>query len=238
MKNEVNKKLVVAIIDDEENIRETISYSLKQEGFIPLTFSDGQIAWDSIQKKLPDIIILDIIMPRMDGLELCRRIRSVSETVPLIFLTSKDEEIDKIIGLQMGGDDYLCKPFSMKELITRIKVIFRRINLIKENTINKNDFLEVGELNMDLLRYIATWKENRVHLTITEFMLLLSLVRYPGHVKTREQLMQEAYSENIFVSDRTIDSHIKRLRKKFTEIDAAFDCIETVYGLGYRFSMK
>lgn len=238
MENESNKKLVVAIIDDEENIRETISYSLKKEGFIPLSFSDGQAAWDSIQKKLPDIIILDIIMPRMDGMELCRRIRGVSETVPLIFLTSKDEEIDKIIGLQMGGDDYLCKPFSMKELITRIKVIFRRIHLIKESTTNKNDFLEVGELNMDLLRYIATWKENRLPLTITEFMLLLSLVRYPGHVKSREQLMQEAYSENIFVSDRTIDSHIKRLRKKFNEIDSTFECIETVYGLGYRFSIR
>ena len=232
------KKITVAIVDDEENIRETVSYSLKKEGFIPQLFSDGQIAWEAFQKKLPDIVILDIIMPRMDGLELCRRIRSVSETIPLIFLTSKDEEIDKIIGLQIGGDDYLCKPFSMKELITRINVIFRRINLIKEQIINKNDILDIGKLNIDLLRYIAKWNNKKLHLSITEFMLLLSLVRYPGHVKTREQLMQEAYSENIYVSDRTIDSHIKRIRKKFLNIDPDFNCIETVYGLGYRFAMK
>ena len=120
-----------------------VSYSLKKEGFIPQPFSDGQIAWEAFQKKLPDIVILDIIMPRMDGLELCRRIRSVSETVPLIFLTSKDEEIDKIIGLQIGGDDYLCKPFSMRELITRINVIFRRINIIKDQITNKNDILDM-----------------------------------------------------------------------------------------------
>jgi DNA-binding response OmpR family regulator len=237
MDNEL-KKLTVAIVDDEENIRETISYSLKKEGFIPLLFSDGQAAWETFQKKLPDIAILDIIMPRMDGLELCRKIRSISETIPLIFLTSKDEEIDKIIGLQLGGDDYLCKPFSMKELITRINVIFRRINIIKNKLSNKNNFLDIGDLNMDLLCYIAKWKDNKLHLSITEFMLLLALVRYPGHVKTREQLMQEAYSENIYVSDRTIDSHIKRIRKKFINIDSDFDCIETVYGLGYRFSIK
>jgi two-component system, OmpR family, response regulator ChvI len=237
MENESNKKLTVAIVDDEENIRETISYSLKKEGFTPLSFSDGQVAWEAFQKKLPDIAILDIIMPRVDGLELCRRIRSISETIPLIFLTSKDEEIDKIIGLQMGGDDYLCKPFSMRELITRIKVIFRRIDLIKNETTSKNDFLDLGKLNMDLLRYIAKWNDKKINLTITEFMLLLALVRYPGHVKTREQLMQEAYSENIFVSDRTIDSHIKRLRKKFIDIDPDFNGIETVYGMGYRFSV-
>lgn len=232
------KKRVVAIVDDEENILETVSYSLKKEGFIPLSFPDGQAAWEAFQKKLPDIVILDIIMPRIDGLELCRRIRSISDTIPIIFLTSKDEEIDKIIGLQIGGDDYLCKPFSMRELVTRINVIFRRINLIKDQIANKNDILDHGELNLDLLRYIAKWKKNKLHLSITEFMLLLALVRYPGHVKTREQLMQEAYSENIFVSDRTIDSHIKRIRKKFIIVDPDFNCIETVYGLGYRYIMK
>ena len=235
-----DEKMTVAIVDDEENIRETISYSLKEEGFIPLPFTDGLSAWEVFKKKLPDIVILDIMMPCMDGLELCRRIRGISETIPLIFLSSKDEEIDKIIGLQMGGDDYLCKPFSMRELITRLKVIIRRINSINMNDCSHkfDDMLTIDELSMDLNKYLATWKNNKLHLTITEFFLLLSLIKFPGHVKTREQLMEDAYSENIFVSDRTIDSHIKRLRKKFLTLDPGFNGIETVYGLGYRFSVE
>jgi len=233
-----NIKQVIAIVDDEENIRETISYSLKDEGYIPRTFSDGYDAWDAFQKNLPDLIILDIIMPRMDGLELCRKIRSLSETVPVIFLSSKDEELDKILGLEMGGDDYLCKPFSMKELLTRIKVIFRRLKTIKENDINDKDLVNAGELTIDRLSYTAKWKNKKLILTLTEYMLLLALARYPGHVKNREQLIKEAYSENIYLSDRTIDSHIKRLRKKFNEIDPDFCCIETVYGLGYRFTAE
>ncbi|MBN2545300.1 MAG: response regulator transcription factor [Spirochaetes bacterium] len=232
-----NNDHVIAIVDDEENIRETISYSLKQEGYKALTFSDGSYAWESFQKKMPDLIILDIIMPRMDGLELCRKIRSISETVPIIFLSSKDEELDKILGLEMGGDDYLCKPFSMKELITRIKVIFRRVKNIKEIDKNANELINIGDLSIDQLSYTAKWKDKKLTLTLTEYMLLLALSKYPGHVKNREQLIKEAYSENIYLSDRTIDSHIKRLRKKFIEIDPEFCCIETVYGLGYRFTV-
>jgi len=233
-----DKKHVIAIVDDEENIRETISYSLKQEGYKALVYSDGYDAWEAFQKNLPDLVILDIIMPRMDGLELCRKIRTISETVPVIFLSSKDEELDKILGLEMGGDDYLCKPFSMKELLTRIKVIFRRLKIMKENNNNDKELITAGDLIIDQYSYTAKWKNKKLILTITEYMLLLALVRYPGHVKNREQLIKEAYSENIYLSDRTIDSHIKRLRRKFVEIDNEFCCIETVYGLGYRFTVE
>jgi len=234
MENNSLNKMSVAIVDDEENIRETVSYALRKEGYIPLSFTDGASAWEVFQKKLPDLVVLDIIMPRMDGLELCRKIRSVSETLPLIFLTSKDEELDRILGLEIGGDDYLCKPFSMRELIARIKVLFRRINYLKEPE-KEEDFLTHGALKLNIRCYTVEWKGKNIPLTVTEFMLLSSLIKYPGHVKNREQLMKEAYPHNTFVSDRTIDSHIKRLRQKFVQIDTDFNCIETVYGLGYRY---
>jgi two-component system response regulator ChvI len=234
MEHTEKRKLSVAIVDDEENIRETVSYALKKEGYIPLLYIDGVAAWESFQEKLPDLAVLDIIMPRMDGLELCRKIRSISESLPIIFLTSKDEEFDRILGLEIGGDDYLCKPFSMRELMTRIKVLFRRLLFQKDHLDEKNMF-SLGELTMDMHCYTVSWKGGKVPLTVTEFMLLLSLVKFPGHVKNREQLMREAYPYNTYVSDRTIDSHIKRLRQKFLQEDPGFSCIETVYGLGYRY---
>lgn len=224
----------VAVVDDEKNIQETVSFALKKEGFKPLTFSNGQEAWESFQKKLPDLVILDILMPMMDGLELCRRLRSVNEALPIIFLTSKDDEFDRVLGLEMGADDYLCKPFSMRELITRVKVLFRRICHPAGGTA-EGETLRVFDLELDLQKYIAKWKNSRLDLTVTEFELLLSLGRQPGVVKTREKLMEEAYPDNTYVSDRTIDSHIKRLRKKFIRVDPEFAFIETVYGLGYRF---
>jgi two-component system response regulator ChvI len=234
MEHAGKRKLSVAIVDDEGNIRETVSYALKKEGYIPLSYIDGVAAWEAFQKKLPDLVVLDIIMPRMDGLELCRKIRSTSETLPIIFLTSKDEEFDRILGLEIGGDDYLCKPFSMRELMTRIKVLFRRL-LYQTYHTDEKDIFSLGELNLDMQCYTVLWKGGKVPLTVTEFMLLLSLVKYPGHVKNREQLMREAYPHNTYVSDRTIDSHIKRLRQKFLQVDPLFSCIETVYGLGYRY---
>jgi two-component system response regulator ChvI len=224
----------VAIVDDEKNIQETVAYALKKEGFRPLTFSNGQEAWESFQKKLPDLVILDILMPMMDGLELCRKLRGINNVLPIIFLTSKDDEFDRVLGLEMGADDYLCKPFSMRELITRVKVLFRRLNH-PAGSQERGEVLNVFDLELDLQRYTAKWKTTKLTLTITEFMLLLSLGRQPGIVKTREKLMEEAYPDNTFVSDRTIDSHIKRLRKKFVQVDADFSYIETVYGLGYRF---
>jgi two-component system response regulator ChvI len=224
----------VAIIDDEANIRETVSYALKKEKYQPLAFANGLEAWQAFKSKLPDLVIIDIIMPLMDGLELCRKLRQVSENLPIIFLTSKDEELDRILGLELGADDYICKPFSMRELMVRVKVLFRRRNMSNENQ-GQEQIHKIGELELDLNRYMVQWKKEEVPLTITEFMLLKSLIQNPGYVKTREQLMQEAYPDNIYVSDRTIDSHIKRLRKKISSIDKSFARIETVYGLGYRY---
>lgn len=231
---EAIKQFEVAVVDDEENIRETVSYALKKEGYRPLCFPDGLAAWEAFGSKLPDLLVLDILMPRMDGLELCRKIRSLSEEIPIIFLTSKDEEFDRILGLEIGGDDYLCKPFSMRELMTRVKVLFRRAQHLKSKP-EAEDVFSYGRLSMDTKRYTIQWNNKNIVLTVTEFMLLRALVRIPGHVKTREELMLEAYPHNTYVSDRTIDSHIKRLRQKFQMVSPDFSHIETVYGLGYRY---
>jgi two-component system response regulator ChvI len=226
----------VAVVDDEANIRETVTYALRKEGYRVECYADGHAAWEAFQHTLPDLAVLDIIMPRMDGLELCRKLRSLSETVPIIFLTSRDEEFDRVLGLELGADDYLCKPFSMRELVARIKVLFRRLALSSgAGTGTEDQLLSVGELELDLQRYTARWSDQPVQLTVTEFMILNALVRHPGHVKTRRQLMDEGYPHDSFVSDRTIDSHIKRVRKKFSSVDPDWDGIETVYGLGYRY---
>jgi two-component system response regulator ChvI len=228
---------VVAVVDDEENIRETVGFALRREGYPVELYPHGLEAWRTFQQKLPGLVILDILMPEMDGLELCRRIRSISESIPIIFLTSRDEELDRVLGLEIGADDYLCKPFSMRELLARVKVLFRRAALEQGSskaTAQPEPFRH-GELELDLQRYTIRWKGQPVALTVTEFMLLHALVRHPGHVKTRKQLHQDGYPHDAYVSDRTIDSHIKRVRRKFEEIDPAFDRVETVYGLGYRY---
>ena len=225
----------IAVVDDESNICETVSYSLRKEGFQVLTFGDGEEAWEHFQHQVPDLVVLDILMPRLDGLELCRRLRQHSEHLPIIFLTSKDDEFDRVLGLELGADDYLCKPFSMRELVARVRVLFRRIALSRPAADGEEELLTLGSLELDLRRYTVRWQEEPVQLTVTEFLLLQALARRPGHVKSRRQLMEEAYPHDAFVSERTIDSHIKRLRKKFTEADTDFDAIDTVYGLGYRY---
>ena len=225
----------VAVVEDEQNIRENIGFALKREGYDVEVYADGRAAWEAFQRSLPDLLVLDIIMPRLDGLELCRRVRGLSETIPIIFLSSRDEEFDRVLGLELGADDYLCKPFSMRELIARIKVLFRRIALNRLPDGGDVQAHRVGLLTLDLQRYTARWGDRLVPLTVTEFMILRALARRPGYVKTRQQLMEEGYPHDTFVSDRTIDSHIKRLRKKFVAIDDTFDDIETVYGLGYRY---
>ena len=227
----------VAIVEDEQNIRDSVSFALRREGWAVDTYPDGLAAWEAFSRRLPDLAVLDIIMPRMDGLELCRKIRSLSENVPIVFLTSRDEEFDRVLGLELGADDYLCKPFSMRELLARVKVLFRRIALGREATSGpEEELLRVGNLELDLRRYTASWGQTTVGLTVTEFMILHALARRPGHVKTREQLMNEGYPHDTFVSDRTIDSHIKRIRKKFVAVDDSFNGVETVYGLGYRYT--
>lgn len=227
----------VAIVEDEQNIRENVGFALKREGYNVETFADGLAAWEAFEADLPDLVILDIIMPRMDGLELCRRLRTLSQTIPIVFLTSRDEEFDRVLGLELGADDYLCKPFSMRELVARVKVLFRRLSLLNErSTTDEEELLTVGDLVLDQRRYTARWDNQTVPLTVTEFMMLNALVRRPGHVKTRQQLMEQGYPHDTYVSDRTIDSHIKRIRKKFSSLDPGFDQIETVYGLGYRYT--
>jgi DNA-binding response OmpR family regulator len=226
---------LVALVDDEENIRETVGFALRREGYRVETYADGSEAWEAFSGALPDVAILDILMPKMDGLELCRRLRGRSEVLPILFLTSRDEEFDRVLGLELGADDYLCKPFSMRELTARIKVLFRRLALNREGAGDEPDKLRaVGPLELDLRRYEARWRGDPVGLTVTEFTILDALARHPGHVKTRQQLMQEGYPYDAYVSERTIDSHIKRVRRKLERLDPDCDAIETVYGLGYR----
>jgi two-component system response regulator ChvI len=225
----------VAIVDDEANIRETVAFALQREGHEVKTFADGSEAWTSFQTALPDIAVLDILMPRLDGLELCRRLRALSENLPIIFVTSKDDELDRVLGLELGADDYLCKPFSVRELVARIRVLLRRSARRAEAPQAAENILRVGSLELDPQRFLVRWKGNDLDLTVTEFLMLQALVRYPGHVKTRQQLTRDGYSHDNYVSERTIDTHVKRLRKKFEAIDPSFDSIETIYGMGYRY---
>jgi two-component system response regulator ChvI len=225
----------VAIVDDEANIRETVVFALRREGYDVAAYPDGAEAWLAFEDNVPDVVILDILMPRMDGLELCRKIRTINETVPIIFLTSRDDEVDRVLGLELGGDDYLGKPFSMRELVARIRVLLRRSARRAVPTRDDETVLVAGSLELDPQRFIVRWKGKAIDLTVTEFMMLQALVRHPGHVKTRHQLTRDGYPHDNYVSERTIDSHVKRIRKKFEAVDPSFDRIDTVYGMGYRF---
>jgi two-component system, OmpR family, response regulator ChvI len=228
---------LVAIVDDEEHLRTTLSHALRAEGFRISLHADGADAWEAFSAALPDLVILDIIMPRMDGLELCRRIRAVSDSVPVMFLTSKDEEFDRVLGLELGADDYLCKPFSLRELAARVKVLFRRTGARHtdgERDTPRDDIVHAGPISLDGKRFTASWKEQALRLTVTEFRILLALARQPGYARTREQLLAEAFPHDAYMSDRTIDCHIRRIRAKLEALEPAFDGIETVYGLGYR----
>ncbi len=219
----------IAVVDDEENLRETLSYALRQDGHELSCYSDGEQAWRAFQKEPPELMILDIMMPRMDGLELCRKIRTRNEEIPLLFLSSRDEEFDRILGLEIGADDYLCKPCSLRELRTRVKALLRRCGL-------KSEALPAGVGNLKISNEScrAWWKGSLLPLSISEFRILRDLKSHPDAVRTREQLILAAFPEDNFVSDRSVDSHIKRLRKKIHSVDASFDGIETVYGMGYR----
>jgi two-component system, OmpR family, response regulator ChvI len=230
----------IALVDDEESLRETVGFALRREGYRVAAYADGLAAWQELARDLPDLAVLDILMPQMDGLELCRRLRALSARLPILFLSSRDDELDRVLGLELGADDYLCKPFSMRELVARVRVLLRRAALgaapDPEDPAGREAerILETGELRLDLRRYQAWWRGEAVPLTVTEFTLLHALARHPGHVKTRAQLLAEAYPDDAYVGDRTIDSHVKRLRKKLAAADPAFDGVETVYGLGYR----
>jgi len=224
----------IAVVDDEPDLRETLKYALEQEQYVCDTYKDGQQAWFVFESRLPDLIILDVSMPVMDGLELCRKVRRISEVIPILFLSSKDDEIDRILGLEIGGDDYICKPFSVRELLVRIKVLFRRQRARMSKEAASSSYI-LGHLSLDTEKYLALWKDLKLDLTVTEFLLLKTLSQAPGFVKTRETLMELVYPVGTYVSSRTIDTHIKRLRKKIQKMDDTFDEIETVYGLGYRY---
>ncbi len=224
----------VALVDDESHIRETVGYALEREGYQVQTYADGLDAWKAFESALPDLVILDILMPQMDGLELCRKLRERSEQIPIIFLTSRDDELDRVLGLELGADDYLCKPFSLRELMARVKVLFRRVALGHRGPSDESDIRKLGALVLDAGRHEVRWRDQPVGLTVSEFRVVDALARRPGHVKTRTQLLEEGYPHDAYVSERTIDSHIKRIRRKFEEVAPSFDEIETVYGLGYR----
>ena len=228
----------IALVDDDRNILTSVSIALQAEGFLTRLYSDGEAALKAIVENPCDLAILDIKMPKMDGLELLRRLRERTQ-VPVIFLTSKDDELDEALGLAMGADDYIAKPFSQRLLIARIRAILRRAEASVASDTDAHEAqgpLERGRLVMDPARHRVTWDGKPVTLTVTEFLILETLAQRPGIVKTRNQLMDAAYQDDIYVDDRTIDSHIKRVRRKFRQVDAQFDAIETLYGAGYRFS--
>jgi two-component system response regulator ChvI len=235
MQSAQTKDSRIALVDDEQSIRTLVGSALEKEGYAVESYADGEAAWTAFSRRLPDLAILDILLPRIDGLELCRRIRTLSAEIPIIFLSSKDEELDRVLGLELGADDYLCKPFSTRELIARIKVLFRRLALEPGKAAGGEDLLCCGSLTMDALRHRASYRGEGLPLTVTEFRLLAALVRRPEHVKTREQLLREAYPHDQYMSDRAVDSHIKRIRRKIADVDQGFDGIETIYGLGYRY---
>ncbi len=223
----------IALVDDDRNILASVSMALEAEGFTVETYTGGVEALDALGRKPVDLAIVDIKMPRMDGMELLERLRQKSG-LPVIFLTSKDDEIDEVLGLRMGADDYITKPFSQRLLIERIRAVLRRRELAGVDR-GGRDLMQRGRLVLDPARHMCTWRGGEVNLTVTEFLLLQVLAMRPGHVKNRNQLIDAAYGEHIYVDDRTIDSHIKRLRRKFKELDPEFAQIETLYGVGYRY---
>lgn len=230
----------IALVDDDKNILASVSMLLEQEGYHVRTFTDGAAALTALTTTPPDLAILDIKMPRMDGLELLRRLRQANDALPVIFLTSKDEEQDEAAGLALGADDYITKPFSQRLLLARIRAILRRAGPVQhiagEAQPGDAPVVERGRLTMDPARHRVTWDGKPVSLTVTEFLILEALASRPGVIKSRNQLMDAAYPDDVFVDDRTVDSHIKRLRRKFRVSDPNFGAIETLYGAGYSFS--
>jgi two-component system response regulator ChvI len=233
--------VTIALVDDDRNILTSLSLSLQSEGFATRVYSDPEAALKALIENPPELAVLDIKMPRMDGMELLRRLREKC-AVPVIFLTSKDDELDEALGLAMGADDYIAKPFSQRLLIARIRAVLRRTEMRATPPGGEAEeepaqpMIERGRLAMDPARHRVAWAGEDVTLTVTEFMILEALAQRPGVVKSRNQLMDVAYQDDIYVDDRTIDSHIKRMRRKFREVDDDFSAIETLYGIGYRFA--
>jgi two-component system response regulator ChvI len=235
----------ITLVDDDENIVASVSLALESHGHEVKAFFDGVTGLAALENDPPDLAILDVKMPRLDGMEVLKRLRQTS-TVPVIMLTSKDDEIDEILGFNLGADDYIRKPFSQRLLIERVKAVLRRANPEdptarepvtpgEEDEAGEDKAIKRGRLTLDPARHDCLWEGKPVRLTVTEFLLLQSLAQRPGFVKSRDNLMDAAYEDQVYVDDRTIDSHIKRMRKKFREVDPEFDAIETLYGVGYRY---
>jgi two-component system response regulator ChvI len=232
----------ITLVDDDENIVASVSLALESHGHTVKAYYDGASGLSALETEAPDLAILDVKMPRMDGMEVLRRLRRTSD-VPVIILTSKDEEIDEILGFNLGADDYIHKPFSQRLLIERVKAVLRRSGVDAEEPPpngavtpeNGTRAIKRGKLTLDPARHDCLWDGKPVKLTVTEFLLLQSLAQRPGFVKSRDNLMDAAYDDQVYVDDRTIDSHIKRMRKKFRDVDPEFDAIETLYGVGYRY---
>ena len=228
----------IALVDDDRNILTSVAVALQAEGFVTRVYTDGELALKALLDNPPDLAVCDIKMPKLDGLELLRRLR-MSSSLPVIMLTSKDQESDEALGLATGADDYIAKPFSQRLLVARIRAILRRVDLTKSEVgTDPEDPAESivrGQLSMDPQRHRVHWQCREVSLTVTEFLILEALATRPGVVKSRNQLLDVAYHDEVYVDDRTIDSHIKRVRRKFRLVDPEFDAIETLYGAGYRF---
>jgi two-component system response regulator ChvI len=226
----------IALVDDDRNILTSVSMTLEAEGFQVRTYTDGESALQGLLARPVDLAVLDIKMPRMDGMELLQRLRQRS-SLPVIFLTSKDEELDQLMGLRLGADDYITKPFSQRLLLERIRALLRRneAGRAEGSGAPPSGVISRGDLVLDETKHTCTWKGLQVQLTVTEFLLVKALAQRPGMVKNRDQLIDAAYGENIYVDDRTIDSHVKRVRKKFRQVDDDFNMIETLYGIGYRY---
>ncbi|MEP3050549.1 MAG: response regulator transcription factor [Erythrobacter sp.] len=233
--------ITIALVDDDRNILTTVSIALQAEGFVTRLYSDGETALKALVENPPDLGVFDIKMPKMDGLELLRAVRE-QVPLPVIFLTSKDDEQDEELGLELGADDYIAKPFSLRLLIARIRAILRRADPTRAFDGDPADAeapspsVAHGRLFMDPARHHVTWEEKPVSLTVTEFLILEALAARPGVIKSRNQLMDAAYPDDVFVDDRTVDSHIKRMRRKFRVVDSEFEAIETLYGAGYSFT--
>ena len=225
---------LILIVDDDPHIREVVRFALQKDGFRTSEASDGRQALSLIEAETPSLVVLDIMMPEMDGTEVCRRVRSSSK-MPIIFLSSRDEEIDRVVGLELGGDDYVSKPFSPRELVARVRAVLRRTSPAAPATDSGPPVprsLVRGPLRLDLDAYRVYWNEREIVLTVTEFGIVRTLLHYPGKVFSRDELMNGAYDESTMVSDRTIDSHVRRVRQKFEKVGG--DPIRTVFGVGYQ----
>jgi two-component system response regulator ChvI len=225
----------IALVDDDRNILTSVALALEAEGFTVAQYHDGEEGLKGITENPPDLVVLDVKMPRLDGMEVLTKLRETS-TLPAIFLTSKDDEVDQVLGLRLGADDYITKPFSQRLLIERIRTVLRR-NQARTiaSSPAETHLVKRGDIELDDERHVCMWKGTPLNLTVTEYLLIKALASKPGHVKNRDQLISQAYGDSIYVDDRTIDTHIKRIRRKFKDIDDSFDAIETLYGVGYKY---